>query len=265
MAQRPSLILIPTYNEVENIERLLHELTHSVPSADILVIDDNSPDGTGEVVKKYSRIATHIGLLSSPEKQGLGIAYTTGFSWAITHGYSNVIQMDADFSHDPKDVGRLITELNRNDVVIGSRYIPGGSVSGWPLYRRLLSLCANWYARTYLGLPVKDLTSGFIAWKCSALRTIFCGVTSRGYVYLVELKLRAYGKNLRLMEIPIHFENRRLGKSKISEGIIWEGLLQVLKLRLKHKETFQQTSVEIPTVSETEKEKVTPSMGGTSH
>jgi dolichol-phosphate mannosyltransferase len=227
-----TLIVVPTFNEVENIGSLLIGLTKRLDDADFLVVDDNSPDGTADVVR---RIADHDGrvhLLSRPAKAGLGEAYIAGFDWAFSRGYERIVQMDADFSHDPAYLRPMLEELGKVPVVTGTRYVDGGGTKGWGIFRRFLSQGGNWYARFVLGMPYHDLTGGFTAWRREALEKIhYRTVKSKGYAFQVELKFRAHQKGLEISEIPIVFENRRYGTSKMSGKIIGEAALRVLLLK----------------------------------
>ncbi|HBU69838.1 MAG TPA: dolichyl-phosphate beta-D-mannosyltransferase [Elusimicrobia bacterium] len=224
-----TLIIIPTYNEKENIERLLESL--SAFSADILIVDDNSPDGTAEMVNKFSRKDSRIKLLSRQGKLGLASAYIEGFSRAISGGYEYVITMDADLSHPPE----LIAELTRagESFVTGSRYVKGGKITGWPFYRHILSRGANFYARTVLGLKNRDLTSGFNFISTALLKEIeYQKLSSEGYGFLIEMKYRAIKKGFSIKEIPITFTERKNGSSKLGKSIIVEAFLLVLRLKL---------------------------------
>jgi dolichol-phosphate mannosyltransferase len=232
-AQKKShLVVVPTYNEAENINNLLYELTREVSGIDILVVDDNSPDRTQEIVKRFMKHTPSVHLLQRPGKAGLATAYIAGFRWGMERHYQSFIEMDADFSHKPQDVARFITALETYDAVIGCRYIDGGGISGWSVLRQAISRGGNVYAQTMLGLPFKDLTGGFNGWRRSVLEKInISTIRSKGYAFQVELKCRAHRAGFKLIEIPIHFENRRLGKSKMSSRIVWEAAFRVLELR----------------------------------
>jgi dolichol-phosphate mannosyltransferase len=227
-----SLIIVPTYNEIENIVQLLAALNQEVPSSDVLVVDDNSPDGTAEAVKKFAANHPQVHLLLRDKKNGLAGAYIAGFHWGLQRDYEQFVQMDADFSHSPKDVVRLLKALETHDQAMGSRYIPGGKTSGWTLPRILISRGGNIYAKTVLNLPYQDLTGGFNAHRRRVLENIQLDqITSRGYAFQVEIKYRTFKKGFSQIEIPILFENRRLGSSKMSQDIVREAALKVLKLR----------------------------------
>ncbi len=229
---KKTIVIVPTYNEAENIHRLMTRILEEVPEVDILVVDDNSPDGTRGIVNNFMRHDGRVNLLERLAKQGLGVAYTAGFNWAIEQGYTSFIQMDADFSHDPIHLRSFLEGLRDHDVVIGSRYIPGGAITGWSWLRQLISRGGNTYARVMLQAKNRDLTGGFVGWRKGALEKVnYATVQSRGYAYQVELKYRAGRSQLKIKEIPIVFENRRLGTSKMSGQIVWEAAFRVLKLR----------------------------------
>ncbi|MBI4022161.1 MAG: polyprenol monophosphomannose synthase [Candidatus Andersenbacteria bacterium] len=227
-------VVIPTYNESNNAPRLVAELfALNIPRLHVLIVDDNSPDGTGQAVRKLQPTYPHLYLLTRPNKSGLGRAYIHGFCLALERGASTVVQMDADFSHDPKDVPRLLGALSEADVVIGSRYIGGISVVNWPLFRLLLSTAANQYARLVTGLPYQDVTGGFRAWTSFALQQLdLTSIKADGYGFQIVTAFRAAKKKLRIKEIPIIFTERRAGDSKMNRAIMWEAFWLVLKLRL---------------------------------
>ncbi|MFM8269412.1 MAG: polyprenol monophosphomannose synthase [Pseudomonadota bacterium] len=227
-----TLVVIPTYNEAGNIGPLLERLTSEVPEVDILIVDDNSPDGTGNLVRKFSAKVPQVHLLSRQQKEGLAFAYRAGFKWGIERGYGAFIQMDADFSHDPQDTKRIAHELQSHDVVIASRYVPGGQTSGWGWHRKVISRGGNVYAKTILGVSPQDMTGGFNGWTKKTLEAIdYQTVTSRGYAYQVEMKYRALKAGFVPFEFPIHFRNRTVGTSKMSSSIVFEAAYRVLKLR----------------------------------
>jgi dolichol-phosphate mannosyltransferase len=227
-----TLIIIPTYNEVENIALLLDAIETNVPGTAVLVVDDNSPDGTQAAVESKMETREHVHLLRRPGKQGLGMAYKAGFQWAFDRGFDCVLQMDADFSHPPTKLPAMIEGLKNNSVTNGSRYIPSGGVSGWGITRRVISRGGNLYARSMLGMRLNDMTGGFVGWRREVLESIdYHSVGSKGYVFQIELKYRATRKGYSILEVPIHFENRKLGKSKMSGAIFWEAAVQVFKLR----------------------------------
>jgi dolichol-phosphate mannosyltransferase len=231
------LVIIPTYNEKENIESLIEKIAQL--GFDMLFIDDNSPDGTGEIIEKlknkFSSLQekVKINIIHRKKKLGLGTAYTEGFRWALKEGYEYMFTMDADFSHPPEVLPELLRKLRSCDVVVGSRYIKGGEIKNWPVYRKIISFLGNIYARIVGGLPIHDCTSGFNGFRRVAIESIgFRNMTSEGYGFLIELKYRCFKKNFRICEYPIVFTERRFGKSKISKKIIIEAFFLVLKLRL---------------------------------
>ena len=229
-----TLIIIPTYNEIENIESIVHAVFNIVPAFHVLVVDDNSPDGTANVVselkKKYS---DQLFLEIRSKKTGLGDAYVHGFRWALERQYSYVFEMDADFSHDPKELIPMQAQLlQQADVVVGSRYSNGVNVVNWPLSRVLLSYFASIYVRWITHLPVKDATAGFVGYTRNVLTSMdIDSIRFGGYAFQIELKYKAWIKGFKIVEHPIIFVNRQLGKSKMSGNIIWEALFGVLYLR----------------------------------
>ena len=226
------LVVIPTYNEAENIHAILDAVLSQGPEVEVLVVDDSSPDGTAEMVKERMKKDPRIHLLVRPGKMGLGTAYVTGFRWALEHGYDHIIQMDADFSHNPEDIPRLLQMLRTHDVVIGSRYTDGINVVNWPMKRLLLSYFANIYARWVTGVPVRDLTGGFKGWRREVLEAIGLEeIVSDGYAFQIEMNVKAYSLGFSVVEIPIVFVERRAGVSKMSRRIIWEALWMVWRLR----------------------------------
>lgn len=227
-----TLVIIPTFNEAGNILPLLERMVSEVPEVDILIVDDNSPDGTGDLVQEFSTKAPQVKLLRRNQKEGLAFAYRAGFNWGIEKGYGSFVQMDADFSHDPQDTKRIAKELQTHDVVIASRYITGGQTSGWGWHRKVISRGGNIYAKLILGASPKDMTGGFNGWTKKALEAIdYQTVTSRGYAYQVEMKYRAIRVGFIPFEFPIHFRNRTIGTSKMSSDIVFEAAYRVLKLR----------------------------------
>lgn len=231
MPQNRALILVPTYNEIENITRFLQTLLET-DGYDILVMDDNSPDGTAKAVAEIQKNSSRVNILNRKKKEGLALAYLAGFEWGMDKGYEQFVQMDADFSHSPKDLPRLLEALKSSDMAMGSRYIPGGSVSGWGPIRQVISRGGNIYAQSILWMKFRDLTGGFNAWNRRALEKMdLKSIRSKGYAYQVEMKYRCYQAGCSLQEIPIHFENRILGTSKMSSDIVWEAAGRVLKLR----------------------------------
>lgn len=226
------LVVIPTFNESENIVNLLERLLSEVPTVDILVVDDSSPDGTAKLVAGLMQKESRLHLLTREKKEGLAFAYRAGFRWGMERGFNAFVQMDADFSHDPKDTKHLVDHLQHHDVVVGSRYIPGGGTSGWEWHRKFISRGGNVYARLILGAKPQDMTGGFNGWTKKALQAIdFETVTSRGYAYQVEMKYRAIKAGFTPFEFPILFRNRTLGQSKMSSDIVFEAAYRVIKLR----------------------------------
>lgn len=227
-------LVVPTYNEKQNIRRLLEQLCNlPVNNLRVLVVDDNSPDGTAEQVKALQNKYPRLHLSIQPKKAGLGRAYIHGFNYALQRGATAIVQMDADFSHDPQDVPRLLAALTTHNVVIGSRYSHGISVINWPLRRLLLSTGANLYARVITGLPYQDITGGFRAWRATALQALNLeSVKADGYGFQIVMAHRAWKKGLTIKEIPIIFTERREGQSKMSKSIMWEAFWLVWKLRI---------------------------------
>lgn len=227
-------VVIPTYNEIKNISTLLQAINGlHISNLSVLIVDDSSPDGTAEVVKREASKNPTIHLLERSQKSGLGSAYIAGFTYALEHGATALVQMDADFSHDPKDISRLLEHLNQADVVIGSRYSNGISVINWPIKRLLVSIAGNAYARFVTGIPVQDATGGFKAWRAQTLRDMNLDtIKADGYGFQVVMNHRAWKKGKKLLEIPIIFTERRNGQSKMSRAIIIEALWLVWKLRL---------------------------------
>lgn len=223
-----TIVVIPTYNEIENLEGIARRLLGAVPAAELLVVDDNSPDGTGRLAEDLSAADARIHVLHRPGKDGLGAAYRAGFAWALDHGADVVVEMDGDGSHLPEQLPRLLDGLRRADVVIGSRWVPGGSVHGWPMHRKLLSLAGSGYARLALGMPQRDATGGYRAFTASALAVISAEhSTSQGYGFQVETLWQAVGHGLRVVEVPITFVERVNGSSKMSGAIVIEAMLRV--------------------------------------
>jgi dolichol-phosphate mannosyltransferase len=230
-----NLVIIPTYNEEENIEKIIEAISSLELKFDILVIDDNSPDGTGDIVENLMQQYKNLNLINREAKLGLGTAYITGFKWAIERGYDIIYEMDADFSHNPDDLMRLHdTCMNGVDLAIGSRYISGVNVVNWPLGRVIMSYMASIYVRMVTGLKVKDTTAGFKAYKREVLETIdLDNIRSRGYAFQIEMKFTTWKFGFRIKEIPIIFTERQEGASKMSGGIFNEALWGVLKMKLR--------------------------------
>ena len=227
------LVITPTYNERENIERLVPAVLATDPRLDVLFVDDASPDGTGALADRLAAADARVHVLHRPGKRGLGTAYLEGFRWGLEHGYEWLFQMDADFSHDPAHLPQFLDALQRYDVVLGSRYLRGRvTVVNWPIARLLLSYFANVYARWVTGLPVADATGGFKAFRRDVLAGIELDrVESEGYAFQIEMTLRAWKKGFRIVEVPIVFVDRTIGKSKMSKKIIREAVWKVWKLR----------------------------------
>lgn len=228
------LLITPTYNERENIKNLIDRISaQNIPGLEILVVDDNSPDGTAEVVASISTINPLVHLLRRKNKKGLGPAYLDGFSWALKNNFDLIIQMDADLSHNPDDLKRFIATARNFDFVVGSRYISGGSIKNWQKSRKLLSAFGNWYARKILGINIKDFTGGYNAWRTIIFNKVGLDkIKSNGYSFLSELKYRAAKNGFSFTEIPIIFYERREGRSKMSFSIMFEAVWRIIKLKI---------------------------------
>jgi len=229
------LIIIPTYNESDNIEKLLDLISRTDPAAHVLIVDDNSPDRTYEIVERLMQTSYpgRLFLLKRAGKLGLGTAYIAGFKWALARDYDYIFEMDADFSHDPKYLPAFLAAIEKNDLVLGSRYVPGGGVKNWGLLRKFISRGGSLYARTILGLSLRDLTGGFKCFRRQVLEAIdLDSVKSNGYSFQIEMTYRARCQGFRICETPIVFEDRTAGKSKMSRKIFLEAVLMVWKLRL---------------------------------
>lgn len=228
------LIIIPTYNEAENIKALIKAVFVVVPpETDVLVVDDNSPDGTAKIVEQLAAdYRERLYILNRSEKQGLAAAYLAGFGWGLSRSYGVFLEMDADFSHDPKYIPAMSAEIAACDVVIGSRNIKGGGVEGWPLLRRMVSKGGSLYSRFILGCPVKDLTGGFNMWTKNTLERIgLDAIISKGYSFQIEMKYRAYSAGCSIREIPIRFSDRKRGASKMTKNIFLEAFINVWKIK----------------------------------
>ncbi len=233
---------MPTYEERQNLESIAARLRSAVPDADLLVVDDNSPDGTGDLADKLSEADPHIQVLHRTDKAGLGPAYIAGFRWALERGYDAVVEMDADGSHQPEQLPQLLAALAGADGVIGSRWIPGGKLLNWPKSREVLSRAANVYVRIMLGLKIKDATGGYRAYRASALRAISLDtVESAGYCFQIDLTLRMVQAGLRIVEVPITFVERERGASKMSQAIIGEAFLRVAQWAVSTRLRLAQT------------------------
>ena len=228
-----TLVIIPTYNEKENIEKIISTVFQMEKGFHILVVDDSSPDGTAEIVKKMQIEYPHQLHISIQKiKDGLGKAYLHGFQWALQNNYDHIIEMDADFSHNPHDLPKLLEACQNADMTIGSRYSKGVNVVNWPMGRVLLSYFASKYVRFILGIPISDTTAGFVCFSRKVLEEIAIErVKLKGYGFQVEMKYRAYKKGFKIVEVPIIFTNRELGVSKMHGGIIGEAIFGVLDLR----------------------------------
>ena len=237
MQQNDSIVIIPTYNEKENIEAIIRAVTGLQEHAfDILIIDDGSPDGTADIVKRLmaEEFKDRVFLVERQGKLGLGTAYIAGFKWALEHHYEYVFEMDADFSHDPKDLPRLYKACAEEgyDVAVGSRYVSGVNVVNWPMGRVLMSYVASKYVRFVTGFPINDTTAGFKCYRRRVLETIdLDAIRFKGYAFQIEMKFTAYKLGFRIKEVPVVFVNRQLGTSKMSGGIFGEALFGVMRLR----------------------------------
>ena len=222
------LVIIPTYNEREALPAILTRVRAAVPEAHILVADDNSPDGTGAIADEWVAKDPHMHVMHRLGKEGLGAAYLAGFAWGLQQGYDVLVEMDADGSHQPEQLPRLLDELRRADLVLGSRWIPGGATQNWSKSRQILSQGGNYYTRAMLGMPVHDATGGYRAFKASTLRALdLHEVASQGYCFQVDLAWRAFQRGLTVREVPITFVEREAGTSKMSKKIVAEALWRV--------------------------------------
>lgn len=229
------VVIIPTYNESANIANLIREVFHVVPWVDVVVVDDSSPDGTGEIVRSLKESFPRLTLISRDRKEGLGKAYLHAFKKVLEGAdVRSVVMMDADFSHNPKYLKEMFQKLGESDVVVGSRYVPGGGTKGWELWRRVLSLFGNLYCRVVTRMPIHDCTGGFNAIRAKMLRKVdFSGIDLSGYAFIMELKFALFKVGAHFVEVPIIFANRVGGESKISGHIISEGILAPWKMILK--------------------------------
>jgi dolichol-phosphate mannosyltransferase len=227
------LVILPTYNEAQNIPDIVPAILRQHNELDVLIVDDASPDGTGEIADRIAAEDPRVHVRHRPGKLGLGTAYIEGFRWALERGYELVFEMDADFSHDPAQIPRFLEAVREYDLVLGSRYLRGVNVVNWPMSRLLLSYFANKYARVVTGLPFTDLTSGFKCFRRRVLEAIELDrVRSNGYAFQIEMTFRAWHKGFRVGEIPIVFVDRTFGESKMSRRIVWEAVWMVWRLRL---------------------------------
>ncbi|HEX9042409.1 MAG TPA: polyprenol monophosphomannose synthase [Trebonia sp.] len=224
------VIVMPTYNERQNLEIVAGRLREAVPDADLLVVDDNSPDGTGDLADKIAEADPRVQVMHRTEKAGLGRAYVAGFAWALERGYDLIVEMDADGSHRPEDLPKLLATSATADAVIGSRYVPGGTVVNWPKSREFLSRGANLYNRIMLGVRVKDATGGFRVYRAATLRAIdLHGIQSAGYCFQIDMTLRVLQAGLAITEVPITFIERERGTSKMSNTVILEAFTRVAR------------------------------------
>lgn len=230
-----AIVIIPTYNESENIKKLIPEiLKRTNGEIDILIVDDNSPDGTSDVVRNFQKEHQNIFLMTRPQKAGLGTAYVEGFKFALSKGYEYILQMDADFSHEPKEIKNFLKRIQECDLVIGSRYKDGVRVLNWPLSRLFLSVFANLYTMIITGMPVKDATGGYKCFRRKVLEAIDLDkIRSNGYAFQIEMNFKAYRKGFKICEMPIVFTDRVKGKSKMSKKIVIEAAWMVWKLRIQ--------------------------------
>jgi dolichol-phosphate mannosyltransferase len=227
-----TLIIIPTYNEMENLPSLLKDIFSYAPTTDILIVDDHSPDGTGDLAEQISTQDARVHVLHRSGKLGLGTAYIAGFHYALAHAYEAAFEMDADFSHDPRYLPDFFQKIEQADLVIGSRYIPGGCTPNWSLLRRFISGGGNLFARTVLGLTVRDCTAGYRCYRRTVLESVaFETIRSQGYGFQVEMAYRVEKQGIKIVEIPIVFMDRRVGKSKMSHAIFVEGFINVVRAR----------------------------------
>jgi dolichol-phosphate mannosyltransferase len=230
------LVIIPTYNERENLRPIVERLRRSVPAADALIVDDSSPDGTGELADELATADDNVHVLHRKDKAGLGAAYIAGFHWAMERDYGAVVEMDADGSHQPEQLPALLEALADADLVIGSRWVPGGEVVNWPRRREALSRGANVYARAMLGVPVYDSTAGYRAYRTSTLEKIgLDDVESKGYCFQIDLMLRTVRCGLRVKEVPITFVERTWGESKMSRDVVVEAFRRVMTWGIEHR------------------------------
>lgn len=232
----PVLVVIPTYNERDTLGGVIERLTETVPEAHVLVVDDGSPDGTGELADALAAEDERVHVLHRTEKAGLGAAYIAGFRWGLARHYATLVEMDADGSHAPEDLPRVLAALRRADLVLGSRYVPGGRVVNWPKRRQLLSRGGNLYSRIALGVGIRDITAGFRAYRASVLEKLpLDDVASQGYCFQIELAWRTVRSGFTVAEVPITFTERELGQSKMSKDIVLEAVLQVGRWGLRRR------------------------------
>jgi dolichol-phosphate mannosyltransferase len=242
-----ALVIVPTYNERENLPGLVEALLAVTPAVDVLVVDDNSPDGTGDVADALHDLTGRVHVIHRAGKQGLGTAYLEGFRFALRHDYDFIVEMDADGSHRPEDLPRLLTAAQHADVVIGSRNVSGGRVVGWSPLRHLISAAGSLYARSVLRLPIRDCTAGFKAFRRTALAALdLSSLRSSGYAFQVEVNYACVRAGLQLAEVPVVFPDRTVGKSKMSARIALEAVVMVLRLRLNAWRAWSHQSRTVP-------------------
>ncbi|MCX6746395.1 MAG: polyprenol monophosphomannose synthase [Candidatus Parcubacteria bacterium] len=226
------LVILPTYNERENIAKLVREILAQNLSLDILIVDDNSPDGTGQLVEDLRKIIPQLFILHREKKEGLGRAYISGFKWALDKSYDYIFEMDADFSHQPRYLSSFLEAIKGSDLVLGSRYIKGGGTQGWSWLRELISRAGCFYAQIILGLKIKDLTGGFKCYRRKVLESIDLNkIKSNGYMFQIEMTYKAIKKGFKIKEIPFIFQERARGRSKFNKKIIWEAIINCWRLR----------------------------------
>jgi len=234
MAEKKSLVIIPTFNEMENIPKLIPEVLSKDGGIEILVVDDNSPDGTAAYIEKQMQSNEKIHLIKRHYKMGLGTAYIAGFKYALEHSFDYIFEMDADFSHDPKEIVNFLNEIKNFDLVLGSRYISGVNVVNWPMSRLILSYFANVYTKIITGLHIKDATGGYKCFRREVLEAIdLDNIKSNGYAFQIEMTFKAWKKGFKIKEIPITFVDRVKGTSKMSKKIVREAVMRVWKLRIR--------------------------------
>jgi dolichol-phosphate mannosyltransferase len=232
----PVLVVIPTYNERENLGPILRRLHEALPKVHALVVDDGSPDGTGELADELAAANDRIHVMHRTQKAGLGAAYIAGFRWGLAKEYSTIVEMDADGSHAPEDLPRILDALGSADLVIGSRYVPGGGSVNWPASRKLISRGGNVYSQLALGVKIKDITAGFRAYRREVLEKLpLDEIASRGYCFQIDLAWRTLRAGFEVVEVPITFTEREIGESKMSGSIVLEAMLQVGKWGLRHR------------------------------
>lgn len=229
-----ALVIIPTYNEAPNAERIITEVLQQSEMVEVLIVEDNSPDGTAAIVKKMMETNPRIHILERERKLGLGTAYVAGFKYAINHKFDFIFEMDADFSHNPKEIPIMLGKMEECDVLIGSRYIKGVNVVNWPMKRLILSYSANIYTRVITGMPIHDATAGFKCYKRKVLESIdLDSIRSNGYAFQIETNFLAWKKGFKLLEMPIVFVDRRVGVSKMNKKIVYEAAFMVWKLKAR--------------------------------